>query len=170
MGFFAHFCRFRTSPRGGFYINPSRRGPVTPFLPVLGPGPGNPHFGGFCWIFPNFGGIRGFGPQRALGDPGSPRPAPAGDRAPPRGVDVKPPSREGVAGGHARAGQPQGPFRTPEGVPEASPGPQGPGSPPGPCRGRGFYINPSRRGPVPGRGTPPGLPGATPSQEKGAGG
>jgi len=53
-------------------------------------------------------------------------------------------------------------------LPEAPSGPsQGVGSPvPGP-RGGWFYINPSRRGPVPGRGPPPGGPGTAPPQEEG---
>jgi len=54
---------------------------------------------------------------------------------------------------------PRGPWRGPGGSQKGVPGPGGPGSPSGDSRrprtpgpGRGFYINPSRRGPaVPGR-------------------
>jgi len=109
-----------------------------------------------------------------LGDPGSPGPR-DGDRAPPRGVDVKPspgPPAQGLPGAweaqtgfpdlSGRAPRDRGPggLRNPE---PGSPPPGGRGTPilgfqdsrsrdrtrPAP-RG-GFYINPSRRGPVPGR-------------------
>jgi len=63
-------------------------------------------------------------------------------------------------------------LRTPPG--SRIPVPGLPGPLPGPQRalpaprGGWFYINPSRRGPVPGRGTPPGLPGVSPPQEEGS--
>jgi len=99
-----------------------------------------------------------------------------GDRAPPRGVDVKPPSREGPGGlreagkalrtcpeGSWGPGGPGGPWSRDPGRPSpggggAQNGPrtrQGSGAGPRPRRRGGFYINPSRRGPVPaGLGSP----------------
>jgi len=82
----------RTPRQGWFYINPSRRGPVTPFWGFWRGSPGNPVFRGFSVFFPVFGEIWDSGPFWA--DLGSPRPgAPGRRRAPARGVDVKPPSR-----------------------------------------------------------------------------
>jgi len=104
----------------------------------------------------------------------------AGDRAPPRGVDVKqpPPGRPPRGHGAESWGStgPLGPGRVPRPGPGirdpvlASPGglPRPGGGlsrPPDPeVRDRppprgGFYINPSRRGPVPGPGGPPPEPG-----------
>jgi len=82
--------------------------------------------------------------------------SPAGDRAPPRGVDVKPTPRG------AREGS-QGPGRAlegaPEGLPSRDPGIRALGGPwtalgaQPTGLARGFYINPSRRGPVPAPGS-----------------
>jgi len=122
------------------------------------------------------------------GRPGEPRrivapgdPPLAGDRAPPRGVDVKqpPPGRPGPGDPSREVRRPSGVpgsgIRDPE-VPEGWSGPGFQGPPPGETRetgvpgsevpGRpaprtGFYINPSRRGPVPGR---EGSPGPVPGQ------
>jgi len=76
-----------TSREGGFYINPSRRGPAVPRG-----GPGDL-------------GVPG-GPKRASGRPLAARPPPGASQAPPgnrgapaRGVDVKPPSRRGPGPG-----------------------------------------------------------------------
>jgi len=77
----------RASRRGGFYINPSRRGPV--------PGPGGLGPQGPESRKPPFSGISGKkGPKWAYPDllgPGTRKPRKSRDRAPPRGVDVKPP-------------------------------------------------------------------------------
>jgi len=78
---------FLAIPGGCFYINPSRRVPVAPFSRFLGgtpPGrdsetPGNP------------GGV--WSPRDLLGPGGLPPGPRDGDRAPARGVDVKPPPR-----------------------------------------------------------------------------
>jgi len=159
----------REIPRGGFYINPSRRGPVPGFRGVQKMGD--------------------FGPRRGLADfPGSGipgLPAPAGDRAPPRGVDVKPRTR----GRLSRLRSPGAGPGTPRGSPEPSPGARprelgsristsgsGPGlgrGLPDPGRSQGaprpprglFYINPSRRGPAPWRRGEPlkGAGGKSPS-------
>jgi len=183
MGIFGLFSRFwpfwpfsavldllGTLPRGGFYINPSRRGPAVPKKAFSGPSPGGaqkPHFWGIFGEIPGFRGFRAPGPQRAL------RTAPGNRGAPARGVDVKPPSpgrRDPVPGVPRPPGWP--------GSPSGPPG--GSGSPPGPPQGalgplpglpgRGFYINPSRRGPaVPGGPLPGPGAGRPPSSGGGAG-
>jgi len=88
LGLFGPFLRFRDSRQGGFYINPSRRGPVPAFSGFSGPRPEKVRVGPF-WAFfprnPRKGGFPGFRPLRA-------QTARSGDRAPARGVDVKPPS------------------------------------------------------------------------------
>jgi len=140
--------------RGGcFYINPSRRGPVA-------------HFRGF-WGVPRLGGISGspgtrggdWYQQGSPGGPGGPLPAPAGDRAPARGVDVKPPPRgsPGTPGAGPRAwkalpwgaGEPPGLSGDPSGPGGSwrSPDP-GSGPLPGGCftsTPRGGALSPSRR-------------------------
>jgi len=172
-----HFSRKRRKTRDsgdpgrGFYINPSRRGPAVPGEGFLGPAqegresrpPGEPS---------------GTPPG-----PRTPRTAPGYRGAPARGVDVKPPSPgspdpvrgplrgPGTSRGLPlpRGGDPGSRIRDPQ-------GPSGalvPGTLPDRVRGappeapeasrarprRGFYINPSRRGPaVPGG---PGTPDAT---------
>jgi len=118
------------------------------------PGPGNPEiplFPGFCPKYPIFG---VFGPF-----PGIPGKTPfSGSRGAtggsPRGVDVKPPSRGGPGfGKRAYFGQNGQKWAFWAILPKfgqkrrfgAFLGPWGlPGTPPG----RGFYINPSRRGPA----------------------
>jgi len=90
----------------------------------------------------------------------SPGPSGEGHRAPARGVDVKPPSPERSPGvpGLARApGEPRTPSRGPGGSGRPPRPLRGPWNPSPGSRGGWFYINPSRRGPVPGRGTPPGV-------------
>jgi len=78
-----------------------------------------------------------------------------GDRAPPRGVDVKQPLRGGpgrASGAPGRGlGLPAG-SRGPGSGKWPFPGPWTARAPRRPPRRRGFYINPSRRGPVPGSG------------------
>jgi len=75
-----------------------------------------------------------------------------GDRAPPRGVDVKPLAEPGLP---APAPGLEGPRRALRTVPGPRRGPPAPGRLGGPdsrtrpLRRGGFYINPSRRGPVP---------------------
>jgi len=155
-------CGSRESRRVGFYINPSRRGPVPGFA-------GSPRREVF-W------GLRDpQGPGVTSGDP-DPR---GSRRAPPRGVDVKatpgggrsgapdPGFRDpGVLGGPPpgaprglSSGPPEEVLRRPLGSRSPGPGPglPGPWEPPGRARRGLFYINPSRRGPVPGGG----VPGAT---------
>jgi len=152
MGLFGPFCSFRPPPRGVFYINPSRRGPVPAPEPKKGDFPGYPRKGLKTAIladfrdFPPFRRNRLPGPQRTL-------PAPrAGDRAPARGVDVKPPSPGSpdpgsrVPRGPPGLWDPSGVRNGSGGPPRALPGPRAPRRP----APRGlFYINPSRRGPVP---------------------
>jgi len=86
-----------------------------------------------------------------------------GHRAPPRGVDVK------ATPARPREGAPpplEGPGKAPGGL--RGPGfpiwgSQGPGTRSRPRARGGFYINPSRRGPVPGpglAGSPSGVPGS----------
>jgi len=77
----------RASRRGGFYINPSRRGPV-PGLAGLGPS------GAETRKSPVLGILGKKGPKWAspgLPGPGTRNPRKSRDRAPARGVDVKPP-------------------------------------------------------------------------------
>jgi len=104
------------------------------------------------------------GPREGSPGPGTPGGGPRPrDRAPARGVDVKPPLREPGTG---LPGPLRGPKRASGGLRDPGTGSGQPGAPeePGsrtryPARGW-FYINPSRRGPVPGRDrqeTPPGL-------------
>jgi len=140
-------------PGGCFYINPSRRGPVA-------------HFRGF-WEVPRLGGIfgspgnPGWGlvPGRCPGRSRRALPARAGDRAPARGVDVKPPPRRspgtpGTGSGTWEA-LPWG-QGSPLGLPEDPSGPGGswrspdPGSGPRPggcftSTPRGGALSPSRR-------------------------
>jgi len=65
MGLLGPFCRFRPRFREGFYINPSRRGPVPRFWGILGSRPGR-GWGGPFWAFfsgnPLFGGFGTRGP------------------------------------------------------------------------------------------------------------
>jgi len=105
----------------------------------------NPKKGHFC----PFSGFLGF--FRKTGK--------SGDRAPARGVDVKPPSRRGLGSckspkwGFWPVSAPLGAWGRPPGDPGRPE--KGLGTLPGlrePGRGQGFYINPSRRGPV----APPG--------------
>jgi len=156
--FFRPFCLSRTSPRGGFYINPSRRGPAVPKRGFLGPSPGNPRKRGFSGIFPDFGENRGFrdpGGGLAQGTPGTP---PGNRGAPARGVDVKPPR------GAVRR-DPPGPWGPPDrvwdppGAPEPSGGPSGPppGGPGARSRGPGAGVLHQPLAPGP-RGSP-GRPG-----------
>jgi len=49
--FWGPFCQILSSPRGGFYINPSRRGPVPGFGAVLGSWSGEARGGPFRAIF-----------------------------------------------------------------------------------------------------------------------
>jgi len=155
MGFLALFCQFPPSRQGGFYINPSRRGPVTPFSGFCGVWPGEALKGPFSLIFPIFGENGPFPVPRLGWGSGSPPGSRGGDRAPARGVDVKPPSRGGPERG-SRAPGAQIWARTPKRGPETSRRPlRAPlgGCAPSRTPRRGlFYINPSRRGPVPGPG------------------
>jgi len=116
------------------------------------------------------------GPRRGLA-------VPAGDRAPARGVDVKPPLAGPAAAGSqppGLPGEPRSPGSREPGpwdLPEAPPGPsQGPGSPGAPPdRGcftstpRGGALSPSR-GPRSGRASPPqeeGCRGGAPAPYRG---
>jgi len=143
-----------SGPRGGcFYINPSRRGPVAGFWGFSGP----------TWrgevLDPRGGPPGDSGNRVSETSPGT------GDRAPARGVDVKPPSprwpsrTSGPGGLKSSPGHPRGRSA---GVPDPgalvsrtswSPGPgsgtlRDPGRALRPRPRRGFYINPSRRGPA----------------------
>jgi len=129
MGFFGYFWPFwpfwpnlalfpdpRESPRGGFYINPSRRPPRNPEKGVLGGFPGKGPKRAFFALFgqnPRNSGFSGPGPRRGS------RTAPGNRGAPARGVDVKPPSR-GDPPGLPGPPRPLGRSQTPSGVPEAS--------------------------------------------------
>jgi len=150
--------------RGGFYINPSRRGPAVPGGGWLGSSPGRG-----CPRAPGE-------PRRGLPGtpgPGDPRRVPRGPAA--RGW-CKTTPRGGVWEPRGPVSGPLSPGEPPGGVPGTLSGIPGTGVP-GPSRGPGvsrrprralpgpgrprrglFYINPSRRGPaVPrGPGTPPG--------------
>jgi len=113
------FTQFRDPARGGFYINPSRRGPVPGIWRFSGVSPGRPQKGLFWRFFPKFGEMGVFQSPEGVWDPGLPgRPQP-GDRAPARGVDVKPPSR-GAPGRGARAPGSPGQAWTPDRGPETS--------------------------------------------------
>jgi len=172
MAILAIFQPFPDPARGGFYINPSRRGPAVPKKAVFGPSPGKPRKRRFFGIFGENAPFWGFSPSRGS----RPLPDPPGYRgAPARGVDVKPPS-PGLPG--------PGPgFPGPPGWPGSPPGP--PGRPPRALRGPSGGLGPPPGGPwarvlhqplAPGPrgspgsgGTPPGLPGSTPPQEEGMG-
>jgi len=102
---------------------------------------------------------------RQTWDPGSPGPGEAprdGDRAPARGVDVKPPLPEPPKPGkRAYFGQkgpkrPKSPKKGILGTFSGFRGFLGPWGLPGDPPEGWFYINPSRRGPVPGGGRPEG--------------
>jgi len=153
MGFFAHFAGSRQFLRGVFYINPSRRGPVPAFFAFSGSEPGEARGAPKWGFFREIPGNRGLGSGTPGGVSGVPR---DGDRAPPRGVDVKPPSaarsrRDTRAlGAHSGHPAPPGP---PDPVPDPLGPSQGPGEPSRASRSAGFYINPSRRGPAPGPGS-----------------
>jgi len=122
-------------------------------------------------VFSRFSGNWGFlDPAGVWRNPGSRRPLLAGDRAPPRGVDVKPPSREGSPAGMPGLASPRALSGPRRGSPRPPPGPRGPGSPPGPGRGRGFTSTPRGGALSPARGPPPGVPGRHPSSGGGAGG
>jgi len=154
MPIFGHFCVFRHLPRGGFYINPSRRGPVTPFFRVLAGEAGKSPKMGILGDFAHFRGKWGFRGPGGTWRPGLPGRPQTGDRAPARGVDVKPPSRGSPGPGPGDRGpltRVQTPSRGPGGLPGPLRAPSGAGNP---SRGSGsewFYINPSRRGPAPAR-------------------
>jgi len=82
--------RSGTPARGGFYINPSRRGPAVPGGVWEGPpGPGSPK-SPISGKFPKIPQKRGFWALPG-GDPQKPQKGVTGGS--PRGVDVKPPSR-----------------------------------------------------------------------------
>jgi len=158
LGLLGPFWRIPDPAARGVLHQPLAAGPCTRLLGLLGVlargGPGRPFWACF-WGNP---------PKWGILAPGAPEGSPAarpGDRAPARGVDVKPPSRTRPDPGSRVPRVPQVP-RTPLGVRKRSGGPSGAsqGSPaPGRPGRRGlFYINPSRRGPVPGRGPPPGVP------------
>jgi len=170
-GLFGHFRPLFWTPREGVLHQPLAPGPRgTPkwgFAGVCRERPKKAVFGRFC---PFSGKMGILGSRR--GTPGeTPGTGPGNRGAPARGVDVKPP----LAG---RSGT----------GPRALPGPGWPGAPPGPpgpsrglrdplrapwdplpgLPGRGFYINPSHRGPaVPAGGPegPPGTPGSKAPQE-----
>jgi len=159
----ALFPRPRDLPRGGFYINPSRRPPRSSPGAKKGLFPGFPRegpkralFGGF-WPNSRISGIWGSRAPRALPDP----------RRVPRGPGARGWCKTPLAGGSG-----PGP-RAPEGSEAPSRAPGGPGGPfwgprgspggPGGPSGRGFYINPSRRGPAVPRGPPSRGPGGLPS-------
>jgi len=160
IGLFAHFWRSR---RGGFYINPSRRGPV----PASGPGngvfPGYPR-GGLKSRFSGFWGFPG-NPGFLVRDPGGvsqPRP---GDRAPARGVDVKPPTPERSPGRPwlSRAlGRAISRIPVPGSLPGALGPSQGPLRPVPDLHGGVVLHQPLAAGPCPRPGTPPGDPGSQP--------
>jgi len=166
------FTQFRDPARGGFYINPSRRGPVPGIWRFSGVSPGRPQKGLFWRFFPKFGEMGVFQSPEGVWDPGLPgRPQP-GDRAPARGVDVKPPSR-GAPGRGARAPGSPGQAWTPDRGPETSRRPLR--APPGgwyPVPGlprAGVLHQPLAAGPCPRPGDPSRAPGATPPQEEGQG-
>jgi len=98
-----------------------------------------------------------------------------GYRAPARGVDVKPPSAQGPETAEkAKFGQkgqkwPKTPKKALFGDFRCFGGFLAPLGPPGPGPGRGFYINPSRRGPVQARGAQR-RPGAGRSPNRGRSG
>jgi len=167
----------RDSPSalGGFTSTP-RAGALSPVWGL----PGNPGLrtppGSKKPKFPDFGEKGEKGPKKGL--PGVPRQkAPKrGYRAPPRGVDVKDPSkagpdpsRKGQKGPKARKRPKKAIFRdfghfSPKRGVLALRGPSGP------SRGGCFYINPSRRGPVAppgGSGVPAPWRGGTPERGQG---
>jgi len=171
MGYFSDFSRFwpfwpkialfpgsRDPARGGFYINPSRRGPAVRKRAFSRGSPGRAQKGTFGAIFGEIPDFRGFpapGPRRALGTPAGYRGAPA------RGVDVKPPLARGPGDGSRGSRSPlagQGPWKGLGAPPEASGGHsrplEGPGTPSRGPRSEGFTSTP--------RGGAPRFPGATP--------
>jgi len=97
-----------------------------------------------------------------------PDPGPGGDRAPPRGVDVKPRGNRGPGRAQTPSGAPEGskalsralasPLGGALGAPETAKIPVLGISRTRPLPRGGFYINPSRRGPVPGFSRIPGNP------------
>jgi len=120
-------------------------------------GPGRPK--------PRNSGILGKKPQKPAfwGAPGIPRKRPflglrGATGGPPRGVDVKPPSAEGPElakrpeKGHFCGKSPKLAILGKKAHFGAFWGFSAPSGPPGPGPGRGFYINPSRRGPAVPRG------------------
>jgi len=143
---------FTSTPRGGV-LSPKRGG-------FRGPPGGGGEMGS---------GARSESPR----DPWGPGPGQPGDRAPARGVDVKPPSREGpvpdtgvrrtrwtspgpgepVPGLWPGSRDPGTWFGSPSRGPGRALGPGRPRVPPRPARRGLFYINPSRQGPVPVPGT-----------------
>jgi len=140
------------SPRGGFYINPSRRGPVTPFLGFSGPRPGIPRKRGFSGKMPKIPDFRGFRD-----------PVPGGTLD--HSSRVQGPGARGWCktplAGPAVAGLPSpGPWKGPDPgsrTPGALPGPllappRGLGTPPGPRAGVGFTSTPRGGALSPSRG------------------
>jgi len=150
---------FQALPQGWFYINPSRRGPVPAKKGFSGVSPGKGlkrHFSGIFPIFPENG---LFWDPEGVWKPGFRRALPAGDRAPARGVDVKPPSRRGPDPG---TGVPRGRGLARdlgEGPRRPSGGPRGPprglGGPPGLPEGLVLH-QPLAAGPCPRQGALPG--------------
>jgi len=159
------FSRSRAPGRGGFYINPSRRGPV----------PGPARRGGKTPSRGVSAGRPSRASERALRTR-SRAPVPRdGDRAPPRGVDVKATPGAASGPGSRGSGVPGSPSRPPpgegwpdpwprsrRGTPSWSPDrsrssgslrlPLGP--PRAPCPG-GVLHQPPRRGPAPLAPRPP---------------
>jgi len=70
--------QIQTLPQGWFYINPSRRGPVTPFFGVLAGEAGKPPFWGFLGVFPEKQGFSGIRPQKGHFWSGTPEGSPGG--------------------------------------------------------------------------------------------
>jgi len=155
-------------PSAGVVLHqPLASGPCPPFSPDPQNGPKYPILAknAQIWVFPRKSGKKAvfghFSPFSGFWA----RSGKMGDRAPPRGVDVKPPPRRGPDSGKGskKGWEPLLGAWEPPGEPSgASPGPREGSGTPGtrvprsrpPARGL-FYINPSRRGPAPGAGRRP---------------
>jgi len=152
-GLFSPFLLFPAIPARALLHQPLAPGPCTRVLTTFWGNSGGDRETPKIGVFGDFSSISGNSGNLAQTGPGDSPGSRRGRRAPPRGVDVKATPRGTPAGGVRGSGEPQkglGPRSGVRGPPgEPSRPLQGAWDPFRDPAGGWFYINPSRRGPVP---------------------